>query len=210
MKKTNFAMIIITGLMALFLLISSGNALLNTELISKDGLIQTEAGTRSPEKHNLHISPVFQNQPPVIEDQFYSNIPCNLKQSRHIQITAVDPDGDPLTFTLLDGIGVINPNSGMLTYIPDTSGVFIFEIAVYDSESGDTATVKDSLVLNTPPLVICNDSVINLCQPQEICFDVFATDPDGDFFDILLLEGVGDFIQVTDTSGTTCFFTGKY
>ena len=149
---------------------------------------------------------VYVNQPPVIENQYGSSRLCNLGDARYFQVTAIDNENDALTFIKVFGPGSIDPNSGLLTYTPDTSGVFVFKIAVNDGCSSDTALVYDTLVLNSPPQVSCQDTTVYLCQTEDICFDVYGHDPDGDSMQIYMLEGLGTFNMTTDSSGQACFF----
>ncbi len=148
---------------------------------------------------------VFLNLRPVIGDIYSSDKLCDLNEPRSIQLTATDPENDPLTYSLLIGVGSIDPQTGLLTYTPDTSGVFKFKVKVTDGCGADTAKVFDTLVLNTPPQVFCSDTTIDLCQPEQICFDVKAYDPDGDSMQIFKLEGLGTFTQLNDSTGQACF-----
>ncbi len=150
---------------------------------------------------------VFMNHPPTVGDLYLSDKLCDLGDSRQIQLTATDPENDPLTFTLLQGPGSID-QTGLLTYTPDTSGVFKFKVEVSDECGADTANVFDTLKLNTPPQVTCSDTTVYLCEPEQICFGVNASDPDGDQLQILKLEGLGTFTQLTNTTGEACFMPG--
>ncbi|MCX6835303.1 MAG: hypothetical protein NTW07_09270, partial [candidate division Zixibacteria bacterium] len=132
--------------------------------------------------------------PPIIQDQSFTSKSCDLRASRILPLTYIG-NGARLVFSLLSGPGTIDPSTGVITYQPDTSGVFVFRVAL-DSDCGsDTATITDELVLNLPPHCIGFDSTIYLCDPQRICFDVFASDPDGDPFELSMLEGLGTFVQ---------------
>jgi len=142
--------------------------------------------------------------PPIIDDQQFFAELCDLREPRSLAL-AYAGNGTQLLFELLSGPGVIDPQTGVLTYQPDTSGVFVFEV-VLDSECGsDTAVITDQLVLNLPPRCIGFDTAVYLCDPVEICFEILATDPEGDPIEISMLEGLGTFTQTSDTSGVTCF-----
>jgi hypothetical protein len=142
---------------------------------------------------------------PLIDDQFGFATLCDLGEPRYFQVVASDPENDPLTYVKISGPGSIDAQTGLLTYVPDTSGVFVFQIAVYDLSLADTAFVFDTLVLNSPPQVMCRDTIVYLCNPAEICFDVNAVDVDGDSIEIYMLEGIGSFTMLTKSSGQTCF-----
>lgn len=156
-------------------------------------------GDSTVDQHRYFI--YYDADPPTLEDQYFSDFSCDLKAYRYLNIDA--PDG--VNFELISGPGSIDPQTGVLSYIPDTSGVFNFEIAISNNCGADTALVVDSLWLNTPPQVFCYDSLVYLCEPQEICFDVFGFDPDEPQVDIVMLEGLGNFTLTSDTSGTACF-----
>jgi len=141
---------------------------------------------------------------PILDDQSFAGELCNLREPRNLHLVFDNPMGD-WTFTLLSGPGSIDTITGIITYQPDTSGVFIFEVEASSLCGSDTATVHDSLVLNLPPHCIGFDSTMFLCGVEEICFDILAFDPEGDPITITMLEGLGSFTQVTDTSGFTCF-----
>jgi hypothetical protein len=143
--------------------------------------------------------------PPLIEDQSFSQKLCALRELRDLQIVASDPDGDDLTFSKISGPGSIDPVTGVLTYTPDTSGVYSFVISVSDETASDTANFTDSVWLNQPAYVQRYDSIFYLCTPETICFPVVGEDPDDDKIDILMLEGPGEFTQLDDSSGETCF-----
>ncbi len=142
--------------------------------------------------------------PPVVEDQYFYAELCDLREERFLQIEA-DDGGADLTFELVSGPGSIDPQSGLITYQPDTSGLFTFLVAVSNECGHDTATITDELVLNQPPYVFGFDSTVYLCDPEEICFNVYGFDPEGDEITITMLEGLGSFSQTSDTSGTACF-----
>jgi hypothetical protein len=139
---------------------------------------------------------------PVIDDQQFFSEQCDLRADRVLPLSAA---GSNLHWQLISGPGALDPVSGVLTYRPDTSGVFSFRVAVSNDCGADTALITDQLVLNLPPFCLPFDTTVYLCDPAEICFDIFATDPEGDPIQITQLEGLGTFSQVSDTSGVTCF-----
>jgi len=142
--------------------------------------------------------------PPIIGDQQFFAELCDLREPRSLT-PAYTGNGTQLLFELLSGPGVIDPQTGVITYQPDTSGVFVFEVILHSECGSDTAVITDQLVLNLPPRCIGFDTAVYLCDPVEICFEIFATDPEGDPIEISMLEGLGAFTQTSDTSGVTCF-----
>jgi hypothetical protein len=142
---------------------------------------------------------------PTIEDQYFYLEACDLRTDRILPLEYTG-EGAGLLFELISGPGSIDARTGVITYRPDTSGVFLFEVGLTSECGGDTAAITDELVLNLPPHCIGFDSTIYWCDLQsEVCFDVFAFDPEGDPISISMLEGLGTFTQTTDTSGVTCF-----
>ena len=147
----------------------------------------------------------FNDVVPVIEDQYFSSVACDLTSMRELQVVATDTTQAQLTFELLQGLGSIDPYTGLLSYRPDTSGVFQFLVSVSNGCGADTALVVDSVHLNTPPQVFCYDSLVTLCNVEEICFDVFGFDVDSDPVELIMLEGIGNFSMTSDSSGKACF-----
>jgi len=145
------------------------------------------------------------NNLPVIEDQEFTEELCYGAGWRELPIKASDPDQDQLRFEKISGPGSIDENTGVLRYHVNATGVTTFEVAVYDDCGGDTAVITDYALVNEPPVLVTNDSTVFLCEPQEICFDVIASDPEGGAVAIYEVDEVGQFTQVTDSSGRTCF-----
>jgi len=145
---------------------------------------------------------VFMSDQPVIADQDFAVNACDLGEPR---ILTIEATGGDLTYVLVSGPGSIDLVTGILSYTPDTSGVFTFEVEVSNSCGTVSALITDTVILNTPPQVFCSDTTVYLCDVEEICFDVLASDPDGDSVMIFMLEGLGEFTQTGPVSGYTCF-----
>ena len=148
----------------------------------------------------LHV-----NTPPVIDELYHSAFLCFAGSERTFGVNAFDADGEALTYSLTSDFGSIDPVTGVISYVVDTAGVYEFGVEVKDSCAVIAATVTDTITLNTAPQVVEYDSTVYLCDPQEICFDVTASDPDGGVITITQTGGAGSFTQLTDTSGQTCF-----
>jgi hypothetical protein len=106
---------------------------------------------------------------------------------------------------LLSGPGSIDPQTGEVTYNPEVSSVYTFEISVTDGCRADTATITDIVTINTVPTAFQYDTTIYLCNYGQICFGLVASDLDGDILTITQVEGPGEFLMASDTSGQTCF-----
>jgi hypothetical protein len=152
-----------------------------------------------------HTYVVFLNEPPTIDDQFFSASLCNPPYNRSLPIMASDPENDELVFSLLAGSGSIDASSGILTYSATQPGVHSFMVEVADLCGADTAMVYDTLFLNQPPDWDGFDSLVVLCEPDTICFDIIASDPEGDPITIYMWEGPGVLEQLSDSTGRVCF-----
>ena len=138
----------------------------------------------------------------VLENQNFSSVACDLKTTRELHLSSI---GGGITFNLLSGSGSIDPVTGVISYQPDTSGFFQFEVEAVSACGADTAIITDSVHLNTPPQVFCYDSLVQICSPEEICFDIFGVDPDSDPVELFMLEGIGEFTMTSDSTGRACF-----
>ncbi len=151
------------------------------------------------------IFTVVLNHPPEISDQSFAREFCYETQTRDLPVEAFDPDGESLTFELLSGPGMIDAATGVITYDPDTAGVYEFHVAVSDQCASDTATILDSITVNQPPALDTHEFSFELCAPEELCIDVVGVDPEGGPVTITQIEGPGQTTLVTDSSGQTCF-----
>lgn len=121
-------------------------------------------------------------------------------------LTAVDAENDPLTFTLLDGEGSLDPTTGELCFTPEKAGEYGFLVAVADVCGADTVSFVTTITANNPPQINPYDSVIVSCATDTVCFDVTASDPDaGDSLVIIPLSGPGRFVQTGNGLGRQCF-----
>ncbi|MDD4051947.1 MAG: hypothetical protein PHR28_08635, partial [candidate division Zixibacteria bacterium] len=146
------------------------------------------------------------NQPPVAQATDTTIATCELGGSICRTVTASDPENDPLTYTLLDGIGSIDPSTGEVCFTPEQPGDYGFLVAVADSCGADTVSFAITIEGNNPPHINPYDSVVVLCAADTICFDVTASDPDaGDSLAIVLLDGPGVFTQTGNGLGRQCF-----
>ncbi len=149
---------------------------------------------------------ILVNEPPVIADQNFEYKVCTDGSVRNLKVSAYDPESKPLTFEILSGPGSIDATTGWLAYTPDTAGVYSWEIRVFDECGAETAIVTDSVWYNSRPSIYTLDSAFYLCAPEEICFDVFFDDPDGDAVWFQQVGGPGSTIEINDSTGQTCFW----
>ncbi len=159
-------------------------------------------GAVSESTFNLSI---YFNQTPVIIDQNFAQNYCEPGAVRTITVLASDVDNQNLTYELLSGTGVIDAQTGVITYNPDSSGTYLFTVSVSDDCGAVTALITDVIGINNPPIFNPFDSTIYLCNVEDITFDVSATDPDGDPITLSLFSDIGKFTQLTDSTGQTIF-----
>ncbi|MGH8015448.1 MAG: hypothetical protein ACREBV_04600, partial [Candidatus Zixiibacteriota bacterium] len=143
--------------------------------------------------------------PPSIVNQYFSIKYCDEVFERQLQIVAGQVENDPTIYDLLSGSGNIDSLSGLITYMPDTPGVYSFIVEVSNSCGSNSAIIYDTVKMNRPPEIVGFDSSAFLCQVQEICFDVFGFDTDNDSLSIQQIVGPGEFIQLSKNTGQCCF-----
>lgn len=124
------------------------------------------------------------NSPPVaVDDESYAYE--NQMQSGNVSLNDYDPDGDPLTFTVLippnHGILVMQPN-GQFTYTPNPY-YYGFDFATYQvcDPHGACATAQielATLFVNDPPVI--NDETFYIVPGQSFTGSVAANDYDLD------------------------------
>ncbi|MFC4777355.1 Ig-like domain-containing protein [Paenibacillus sp. GCM10023252] len=172
------------------------------------------------------------NQPPTTQN-VYLNTPENIAISG--QVTASDPDGDPLTYSLnspgTDGVAVVAPN-GNFTYTPKPGyvGVDSFTVLVNDGFGGIVSSMVTINVFDQPPTA----QNLSLTTPENfpVSGQVTASDPNGDALTFtlnsipangqVLINGDGSFtytpnlnfigldsftVQVQDPFGMSAFAT---
>ncbi len=146
------------------------------------------------------------NTAPDITAQDTTIVACWGLQQICYTVPVFDPDDDSLTFTLISGMGEINPVTGEICFTPEVEGEYSFEVEVADSCAFDTAMFTVTVTLNNDPWINPYDTIIALCETDTICFDVTAFDPDpGDSLEINFVSGPGEFNQTGNGVGTHCF-----
>lgn len=123
-------------------------------------------------------------------------IPVVLNQGYQYPALAVDPDGDPLVYSLLEAPdeASIDATTGTIFWNPSAVGSYDFSIQVDDGRGGtaiqDFAVVVNAVngdnqaptITSAPP-----DAIID--TEQTFTYDVDATDPDGDTLTYYLASG---------------------
>ncbi len=124
------------------------------------------------------------NSPPVASDE---SIAISENQQYTGQLSATDPDGDALTYSIVTnctkGNAVItNSSTGAFTYMPDPgvsgSGLFTFKVNDGGLDS-DVASVNITISgTNVPPAA--SNSTINVSEDTVYNGQLNGSDPDGD------------------------------
>jgi VCBS repeat-containing protein len=144
------------------------------------------------------------NQPPVADDQA---VTTDEDTPVTIVLTGSDPDGDPLTFTIVDppdhgGLGPIvptGPTSAEVEYTPDPDyfGPDELTFQVDDGNGGtDTGTVtitvdpvNDAPVANDDSATVAEGGTVGVLDSAEVSVLANDTDADGDPLTAILVSG---------------------
>ncbi len=148
---------------------------------------------------------VYVNEPPDFGDLYKSARLCSLGDVRYVKMYANDPEGQVLRFELISELGTLDTATGLIYYYPDTTGTYIFQIAVYDECHADTATLYDSIIMNSLPNPGFSDTTIFICKPSELCFEIPFIDEQGDAVIVNQVGGPGYFTLLNDSTGEQCF-----
>jgi gliding motility-associated-like protein len=151
---------------------------------------------------NITVLPV--NDPPVAGN---NNRTTNENTQLSSSITATDPDGDALTYTLVTDVthGTLTLNSnGTYTYLPDANynGADSFVVTANDGNGGTTnITVNITVVpVNDPPVAGNNNRTTN--EDTQLSSSISATDPDGDALTYTLVTDVAHGTLTLNSDGT--------
>ena len=147
-------------------------------------------GESNPASIAITVTPV--NDIPVALD---TSIATSEDTAFTGQLTATDPDGDTLTFTLATspagGSVTISP-AGAFTYTPaaDANGTDTFSFAVSDGTASATAAVSVTInPVNDPPTA--HGTAITVDQGATVSGTLSASDSDGDPLNFNLVTGPG-------------------
>lgn len=130
---------------------------------------------------------------------------CDPPDNFCFSYTAGDTDGPAPEISIVNGSGTIQ--DGKVCIIVDTMGTYCITIRATDNCGAfddDDACV--TFMGNTPPQITVSDDINkSLCEPEEICFNNTASDPDlpNDTLEFSIISGPEG--AVIDDKGTVCF-----
>lgn len=139
-------------------------------------------GGIATQTYSLVVTATAANRPPVITSN--PSQVATVGELYQYAVTASDPDGDSLTYTLpIQPAGMSIDAAGLVTWTPGDSqtGLRSVTIAVTDSagNSGTQSFQIDVATVNHPPTITSSPvQIVTAGLPYR--YDVRATDPDGD------------------------------
>ncbi|MDH3891179.1 MAG: T9SS type A sorting domain-containing protein [candidate division Zixibacteria bacterium] len=146
---------------------------------------------------------ISDNDPPIATDpQDVAMFMCQASELCH-DFSAMDPNGGPLSWTHLAGVGTIT-TGGHFCFTPTVSGTYSAVVIVTDScGAADTTSIFYDLTINTAPVATDPGGPVAVfqCNPEEICYQFAATDPENGTLTWSLISGVG----ALSVGGSYCF-----
>ena len=123
--------------------------------------------------------------------EIVASIPVNLDSDWSYDVDAVDPDDDPITYSLLEGPAdaSIDLVTGLIDWIPLEAGEFAFSVQAADPRGG--IDVQDFVVTVTMGEPNSAPTITSIAPTQAAVnrtysYQVEANDPDGDFLTFFL------------------------
>ena len=115
-------------------------------------------------------------------------------------VDATDPEDDAITFSLLSGDGIIDENSGLLSFTPQTTGTFEFEVAAADSCGSVTTTITFRVAVEIT--LECPEYQSEfICGPETLCYPIGGI-PEGSTITVEPPSAWFDY-----ETGSVCFYT---
>ncbi len=133
------------------------------------------------------------NQPPVATNK---SVTTDQDKPVNITLQASDPDGDTLTYSVIDGPdhGTLSGSAANRTYTPNPgySGSDAFQFQVNDGNGGSdianvAITVNPATPANQPP--VASDRTAVTDQDVAVNITLQASDPDGDLLTFSIISG---------------------
>jgi hypothetical protein len=175
--------------------------------------LNDQAANQVLDTFDIHL--MFQNLPVLtVNPDFIDTIICKRDTICFDVVSAVDPDNDPIKYTLLSGPGVIDSTTGKICFLPNDIDSFDYKFIVMASDPccyslplprtelpcpRDTITYR--VLLHKPPVIVSiPDTTMKLCKLDPVCFPVTAATPSGVQVPVYKDCGPG-----TITNGQLCF-----
>ena len=173
--------------------------------------VQDQEGASDTQNFTIVVDDV--NRPPVInpiDDQT-----MNEGEPLTLNISATDPDGNTLAFTvnnLPDFADFNNSSDGSATIVlqPDfsDSGQYTISVVVSDGELSALHSFSLSILNSNRAPKITSTAIITGTENIEYVYDVDATDPDGDTLTYSLLTGP-DGLTIDSSTGVISWIPGS-
>lgn len=154
--------------------------------------LNDQASNQMLDTFDIHLA--FQNLPVLtVNPDFIDTLICKRDTICFDVVSATDPDGDAVKYSLLSGPGVIDSLTGRICFLPDDVDSVDYQFIVMASDAccyalplpraelpcpRDTITYR--VLLRKPPVIVSiPDTTMRLCKLDPICFPVSATTPSG-------------------------------
>jgi PKD repeat protein len=138
-------------------------------------------GTNSVVKTDfITAQPAKVNNPPVLASIGAKSVQEN--STLTIKLSAIDPDGDPITFSASPLPAGATFSGSTFTWTPsfDQAGQYDVRFAASDGKSEDSETVRITVLNTNQPPVIAPIADQTVVVPNAVSFVVAASDPDND------------------------------
>jgi hypothetical protein len=170
----------------------------------------------------VRVTDVFENAGPTFQSDGNLTVPEN--QTFVFDFNASDPDGDPLSYSLLYGDDLslfeLNSTTGELTFIAtkdfenpednDSNNVYELTAQVSDGDANATLnlTVRITDLFENAGPSFQSDGNLTVPENQTFVFEFNATDPDGDSLSYSIVGGDDQALfDLNTTSGMQITFT---
>ncbi len=188
--------------------------------------LNDQASNQMLDTFDVHLA--FQNLPVLtVNPDFIDTLICQRDTICFDVVSAVDPDGDPIKYSLLSGPGVIDSLTGRVCFLPNDADSVDYQFIIMASDPccyslplprtelpcpRDTITYR--VLLHRPPVIVSiPDTTMRLCKLDPVCFPVSAVTPSGTHVPVIKDCGPGTIVNdqlcFTPTAAglyTFCFY----